>query len=60
MRRDEYWIVEEVPGVPREEAYFVTGPLFGAPYPHFSSKVDAEKFLILRGITDYKFEPFVP
>lgn len=59
-RADEFWIIEEVPGVPDDERYFVTGPGFEYPYPHFSTKAAAESFLDGRGVRDYRFERFEP
>lgn len=60
MGDDSIWIVEEVPGVPEDERYFVSGGPFRHPFPQFSTRLLAEKFLRERGITQWKYEHFEP
>jgi hypothetical protein len=51
-------LVEEVPGVPEDERFFIVG--LGYPFPHFSTREVAESFLVARGVTEFAFEPFQP
>lgn len=60
MRADDFRIIEEVPGVPASERYFVTGPGLSYPYPAFATQAEAQGFLDQRGVRDYSFEPFAP
>jgi hypothetical protein len=61
-------IVEEVPGVPREEKFYIRGVDHLAEYaPHqyegfpcFPSKWDAEMFLAAHGIVDFDVEWYEP
>ena len=65
-------IVEEVPGVPTEEQYFVTVDWDVKPapewlpgfekykHPHFADSASARKFCDERGWTVTKLEPFEP
>lgn len=59
---NRYRIVEEVPGVPAHERYFVTGPLFllgvDAPVPQFATLDEARDFLVSMGVADFDVEPF--
>jgi hypothetical protein len=59
-RKRKVRLIEEVPGVPADEKYFICGGGFGYPYPQFSTKDAAEQFLRDKGITDYIFESFEP
>ncbi len=54
----EYIIVEEVPGVPPEERFYIEGPGYdpGAPMS-FPTKEAAEEHLLAAGITVWVFEP---
>jgi hypothetical protein len=53
-------IVEEVPGVPEDERWFISGPGFEYPnHPHFAQLADAKAFCEARGLafTVENFEP---
>jgi hypothetical protein len=61
--RNRVCLIEEVPGVPPDERYFVCGGPFKydeakGGYPHFSTKADGEAFLRGQGITDFAFEEY--
>lgn len=43
---ERYRIIEEVPGVPEHEKWFVTGPDIKAPYPSFYTLTGAKHHLI--------------
>lgn len=61
IEKGVYWITEEVPGVPEDEQFFVTGPgIEIGNFPHFRTKADAEQFLRDKGVTEWKFERFEP
>jgi len=60
IQKGVYWITEEVPGVPENERFYVTGPNIPAPWPHFATKIAAENWLRGAGVTEWKFEPFEP
>jgi hypothetical protein len=60
MARDGIWIVEEVPGVPEDERFFVSGSPFKPPFPHFNTRLKAEKFLRDQGISQWSYENFEP
>jgi hypothetical protein len=58
-------LIEEVPGVPENERYFVCGGPFEydeakGGYPHFSTRAAGEAFLREQNITNFIFEPFEP
>lgn len=61
-------LVEEVPGVPDNERWFVSGGSFKPDfstykdhyYPHFSTQAEGEKFLADQGIREYIVEHFEP
>jgi len=53
-------IVEEVPGVPETQRWFICGGKFEYPYPCFSSCGSAEGYLKQMSITDYTVEYFEP
>lgn len=66
LTKDHVRIVEEVPGVPDDERWFICGGPFKADfaadhaYPHFSTAAEAEQFLRDRRITKYVIENFEP
>jgi hypothetical protein len=53
-------IVEEVPGVPDNEKWFICGGTFEYPYLQFAECADAETYLKQQGIVDYTIECFEP
>lgn len=61
-------IVEEVPGVPAHEAFYITGvdhlaseaSYEAAGFPCFPSKWDAEMFLAAHGIVEFDYERYEP
>jgi hypothetical protein len=61
-------IVEEVPGGPEHEQFYIRGvdhlaseaPYESSGYPCFSTKMDAEMFLAAHGILDFDVEWFEP
>ena len=57
---NEVRIVEEVPGVPEDERFFVSGGQFKHPFPNFRTRLLAEKYLRERGVTQWQYEHFEP
>lgn len=60
MINAENRIVEEVPGVPDHERYFVNGPGLDYPYPSFPTLDEAKSFCEREGRVPYAVEPFEP
>lgn len=56
---DNYRLVEEVPGVPPEEQFYVSKG-YGKPLKWFSTLQAARDWLKESCIEHYEFEPFSP
>jgi hypothetical protein len=56
---DQYRLVEEVPGVPISERYFVSKG-FTKPIKHFATLQAARDWLYEQGVEDYQTEFFEP
>lgn len=55
-----YHIIEEVPGVPKSEQYFVTGPGIEHPFESFETVDAAKSWCDAEGKTPYKVRHFEP
>lgn len=59
----DYAIIEEVPGVPVNERFFIREPNFldvwnRGEVKHFATREEAENYLLSIGINEYDFESF--
>ena len=61
-RQVEYQIIEEVPGVPKEEAYFISGPGidYNNPLRYASSVCEAKRLCEKQGWVPYEVIHFEP
>ena len=55
-----YKIIEEVPGVPSDERYYVSGPSLKYPHPTFATSQIAKDWCDKEGNTPYEIVPFEP